>query len=55
MGVALVPEPVRSLSLEGVAYVSLTDAPTIDLALATRAGDDAPAVHRVAERTAACL
>lgn len=49
LGVALVPEPVRSLGLDGVSYVSLTDAPTIDLALATRAGDDSPAVRRVAE------
>ncbi len=49
LGVALVPEPVRSLGLDGVAYVALTDAPTIDLALATRADDDSPAVARVAE------
>ena len=49
LGVALVPEPVRSLGLDGVAYVALTDAPTIDLALATRTADDSPAVRRVAE------
>ncbi|MBA2955239.1 LysR family transcriptional regulator [Nocardioides sp. MAH-18] len=55
LGVALVPEPVRSLGLDGVAYVPLTDAPTIDLALATRAGDDSPAVRRVAEIVAACV
>lgn len=55
MGVALVPEPVRSLGLEGVAYVPLTDAPTIDLALAVRADDDSPAVQRVAEIVTACL
>ncbi len=48
LGVALVPEPVRSLGLDGVAYVALTGPPTIDLALATRAGDDSPAVRRVA-------
>lgn len=49
LGVALVPEPVRSLGLDGVSYVALTDAPTIDLALATRGGDDeSPAVRRVA-------
>jgi DNA-binding transcriptional LysR family regulator len=53
LGVALVPEPVRSLGLDGVSYVALTDAPTIDLALATRADDDAPAVRRVAELIAA--
>jgi DNA-binding transcriptional LysR family regulator len=55
LGVALVPEPVRSLGLDGVAYVALTDAPTVDLALGTRAGDDAPAVRRVAELVAACV
>ena len=49
LGVALVPEPVRSLDLDGVAYVALTDAPTVDLALATRTGEASPAVHRVAE------
>jgi DNA-binding transcriptional LysR family regulator len=52
LGVALVPEPVRSLGLEGVAYVALTDAPTVGLALATRAGEDAPAVRRVADLVA---
>ena len=36
-------------------YVSLTDAPTIDLALATRAGDDSPAVRRVAEIVSGCV
>ena len=55
LGVALVPEPVRSLGLEGVAYVALTQPPTIDLALATRAGDDSPAVRRVAEIVAGCV
>src|SRR3954471_5025469 len=53
LGVALVPEPVRSLGLDGVSYVALTDAPTIDLALATRAGDGSPAVRRGAEIVAA--
>lgn len=48
LGVALVPEPVRSLGLEGVAYVDLAEPPTVDLALAARAGDDSPAVRRVA-------
>jgi DNA-binding transcriptional LysR family regulator len=55
LGVALVPEPVRSLGLDGVAYVPLTDAPTIDLALATRTGHESPAVRRVAEMIAACV
>ncbi|GAB3195932.1 LysR substrate-binding domain-containing protein [Nocardioides hungaricus] len=55
LGVALVPEPVRSLGLDGVAYVALTAAPTVGLALATRAGDDTPAVRRVADLVAACV
>ncbi|WIM99617.1 LysR substrate-binding domain-containing protein [Actinoplanes oblitus] len=49
LGVALVPEAVRSLDLEGVAYVLLTDAPTIDLAIATRSGESSPAVRQVAD------
>ena len=48
LGVALVPSPVRSLALAGVAYVELTEPATIDLALATRSGEASPAVHRVA-------
>jgi DNA-binding transcriptional LysR family regulator len=53
LGVALVPEPVRRLSLDGVAYVALTGAPTVDLALAIRAGERSPAVRRVADIVAA--
>lgn len=49
LGVALVPEPVRSLGLEGVSYVALSNAPTVDLALATRCDERSPAVRRVAE------
>jgi DNA-binding transcriptional LysR family regulator len=49
LGVALVPEPVRSLGLEGVAYVSLNDPPVVELAIATRTSDGSPAVHRVSE------
>jgi DNA-binding transcriptional LysR family regulator len=52
LGVALVPEPVRSLALEGVAYVALTGDTTVDLAIATRSGETSPAVHRVAEMIA---
>jgi DNA-binding transcriptional LysR family regulator len=48
LGVALVPSPVRSLALAGVAYVELAEPATIDLALATRTGEASPAVHRVA-------
>jgi DNA-binding transcriptional LysR family regulator len=54
LGVALVPEPVRSLGLEGVAYVALTDAPTIDLALAARP-DASPAARQVAAIVARCV
>ena len=53
LGVALVPEPVRSLALDGVAYVELSNAATVDLALATRAGEASPAIRRVAEIVAA--
>ncbi|GAA2626313.1 LysR substrate-binding domain-containing protein [Paractinoplanes durhamensis] len=49
LGVALVPEPVRSLALDGVAYVALSDAATVDLAIATRTGEESAAVARVAE------
>ncbi|GAA4703696.1 LysR family transcriptional regulator [Nocardioides conyzicola] len=54
LGVALVPAPVRSLGLDGVAYVALVDPPTVDLALATRTDDDSPAVRRVADIVARC-
>jgi DNA-binding transcriptional LysR family regulator len=49
LGVALVPDPVRSLKLDGVAYVELTGAATVDLALATRNGEANPAIRRVAD------
>jgi DNA-binding transcriptional LysR family regulator len=55
LGVALVPEPVRSLGLDGVSYVALSDPPSVNLALATRADDHSPAVRRVAELVRACL
>jgi DNA-binding transcriptional LysR family regulator len=48
LGVAVVPEPVRSLGLTGVAYVPLGNAPTVDLALAGRADEDSPVVRKVA-------
>ena len=54
LGVALVPEPVRSLGLEGVSYVALTDAPTVDLALAARP-DASPAAQRVAAIVERCV
>ncbi|MFI9604216.1 LysR family transcriptional regulator [Streptomyces sp. NPDC052043] len=49
MGVALVPESVRSLRLDGVVYVPLTGAPEFaPLALARRA-EASPVVRRVAD------
>ncbi|WP_285691215.1 hypothetical protein [Actinoplanes sp. NBRC 103695] len=44
---------MRSLALAGVAYVELTGAATVDLALATRTGESSPAVRRVADMVAA--
>jgi DNA-binding transcriptional LysR family regulator len=55
LGVALVPEPVRSLGLDGVAYVALTDPPSVDLVLATRSGDESPAVAQVGAVIRTCL
>jgi DNA-binding transcriptional LysR family regulator len=50
IGVALVPEPVRSLALTGVAYRPVSDiAQRTDLVLATRAGERSPSVLRVAD------
>ncbi len=44
IGVALVPEPVRSLALEGVVYLPLTDlSQETDLVLAARGGSGRPA------------
>jgi DNA-binding transcriptional LysR family regulator len=54
LGVALVPEPVRSLALDGVAYVRLADPITVDLAIATRARESSPAVREVAEIIVRC-
>ncbi|WP_367129094.1 LysR substrate-binding domain-containing protein [Saccharothrix sp. HUAS TT1] len=48
VGVALVPEPVRSLGLRGVSYVPLRVPVTIDLLLARSAERGTPAVERVA-------
>jgi DNA-binding transcriptional LysR family regulator len=55
LGVALVPDPVRSLKLDGVAYVELNDAATVDLALATRTAEANPAIRRVADMVAKIL
>ncbi|BCY08220.1 LysR substrate-binding domain-containing protein [Actinoplanes sp. L3-i22] len=54
LGVALVPEAVRSLDLEGVEYVPINQAPTIDLAIATRAAESSPAVRQVADIVVRC-
>jgi DNA-binding transcriptional LysR family regulator len=55
LGVALVPEPVRSLGLEGVVYVALTQPPEVELALALRRGEPSAAVRRVASVVTSCL
>ncbi|MFI7143026.1 LysR family transcriptional regulator [Streptomyces massasporeus] len=47
-GVALVPESVQTLRLDGVAYVPLTETETVTLGLARRAGQNPAATRRVA-------
>lgn len=47
-GVALVPESVQSLRLDGVVYVPLEQRETVRLGLARRTGEESPAVERVA-------
>lgn len=54
IGVSLVPEPVRSLALDGVAFRALSDVEApIDLVLAMRAGLPSATVLHVAEVVAA--
>ncbi len=48
LGVALVPEPVRVLRLDGVAYVSLAMPELVTLALARRRDSSSEAARRVA-------
>ncbi|WP_030421453.1 LysR substrate-binding domain-containing protein [Streptomyces sp. SCSIO 75703] len=48
-GVALVPESVQSLRLDGVTYVPLAEDEPVTLALARRSHPDPPVVDRVAE------
>lgn len=55
LGVALVPEPVRSLVVAGAAYVPLAEPETVDLALASRIGEPSAATTRVAEIIAATV
>lgn len=54
LGVALVPESVRSLGIDGVAYLPLTlPSATIDLVMVAREAETTPGVRRVAELIAA--
>ncbi|MFF0160673.1 LysR family transcriptional regulator [Streptomyces sp. NPDC005263] len=53
--VALVPESLRSLRLDGVTYLPLTETETVDLALARRAGHNAPATEQVAALVESCV
>ncbi|CAL9587611.1 LysR substrate-binding domain-containing protein [Streptomyces sp. enrichment culture] len=54
-GVALVPQSVRSLRLDGVTYVPLAEPEPVDLVLARRARTDAPAVEQVASVIEQCV
>jgi DNA-binding transcriptional LysR family regulator len=47
LGVAVVPQSVRSLPLEGLVFRDLLDAHSIELALAWRNGEDNPVVEAV--------
>jgi DNA-binding transcriptional LysR family regulator len=47
LGVAIVPEPVKALSLEGIVYRPLMDPPsTVELAIAHRTGRAEPHLTR---------
>ncbi|MEV6161927.1 LysR family transcriptional regulator [Streptomyces sp. NPDC052052] len=54
-GVALVPQSVQSLSLDGVTYVPLTDPETVDLVLARRANRTSAAAEQVAAVIEDCV
>ncbi|MFE6887377.1 LysR family transcriptional regulator [Streptomyces sp. NPDC057694] len=54
-GVALVPQSVRSLSLDGVTYVPLTGSESVDLLLARRAQRNSPAAEQVASVIEQCV
>lgn len=47
LGVALVPDAVRALNLDGVVYRPVVDAGTVELALSWRTDDTSPATARV--------
>lgn len=55
LGVAVVPESVRALPLDGVVFRDLVDAGTVELALAWRRGADNPVVDSVVEVLRAAL
>ncbi|MFF7140776.1 LysR substrate-binding domain-containing protein [Streptomyces sp. SID2888] len=54
-GVALVPESVQSLRVDGVTYLPLAETETVDLGLARRTGHNAPATERVAAVIESCV
>jgi DNA-binding transcriptional LysR family regulator len=54
-GVALVPQSVQSLRLDGVTYLPLTETETIDLVLARRAERNSPATQQVASVIEQCV
>lgn len=53
-GVALVPQSVRSLSLDGVTYVPLAEPESVDLLLARRVSRNSPATEQVASVIEQC-
>ncbi|MER6630256.1 LysR family transcriptional regulator [Streptomyces sp. NPDC000987] len=54
-GVALVPQSVQSLRLDGVTYVPLTETESVDLVLARRADRNSPATRQVAAVIEECV
>ncbi|WP_449342026.1 LysR substrate-binding domain-containing protein, partial [Streptomyces aurantiogriseus] len=54
-GVALVPESVQSLRVDGVTYLPLVETETVDLALACRAGRRSAATEQVAAVIETCV
>lgn len=54
-GVALVPESVQSLRVDGVTYLPLVESETVDLALARRASRNSPATEQVAAVIERCV
>jgi DNA-binding transcriptional LysR family regulator len=54
-GVALVPQSVQSLRLDGACYVPLAETETIDLVLGRRAQGNSPAVGQVASVIEECV